>query len=132
VCEFAFPGPLRDELVAAVLSGAKTATSSTVLEYAVDHEPYPAVGDREVVIDSAGAPVAVIETTEVTFARCGGVDLAFALDEGEGFAGVAQWRRAHEGFWHSAAFRTAVADPGFTVTDDTELVLLRFRLVRVL
>lgn len=31
--EFAFPGPLRDRLVAAVLDGSKTATTGLVAEY---------------------------------------------------------------------------------------------------
>jgi uncharacterized protein YhfF len=39
--EFAFPGPLRDQLVAAILSGAKTSTSALVLGYERDNEPAP-------------------------------------------------------------------------------------------
>ena len=31
LAEFAFPGPLRDQLVAAILSGAKTTTTGLVL-----------------------------------------------------------------------------------------------------
>jgi hypothetical protein len=33
VMEFAFPGPLRDQLVAAVLGGTKTTTSGLVADY---------------------------------------------------------------------------------------------------
>jgi uncharacterized protein YhfF len=32
ICEFGFPGPLRDRLVDAVLSGVKTATSSLLAD----------------------------------------------------------------------------------------------------
>ncbi|WP_281268302.1 hypothetical protein [Arthrobacter livingstonensis] len=36
IAEFAFPGPLRDQLVAAILDGFKTSTTGTVLEYEVE------------------------------------------------------------------------------------------------
>ena len=38
VGEFAFPGPLRDQLVAAILSGAKTTTSGLLIGYERDRE----------------------------------------------------------------------------------------------
>ena len=41
VGEFAFPGPLRDQLVAAILSGAKTTTSGLLTGYERDGEPLP-------------------------------------------------------------------------------------------
>ena len=44
VLEFAFPGPIRDGLVARVLSGEKTATSSLLVEWEVEEEPLPIVG----------------------------------------------------------------------------------------
>lgn len=127
--EFAFPGPLRDQLVAAILSGAKTSTSSLVLGYERTDEPMPEVGERSAVIDSAGRRVAVIEVTEVRVVRLGDVDQPHALDEGEGYESVAQWRAGHETFWHSAEVRAELGDPGFTVDDDTEVLLERFRLV---
>lgn len=129
VAEFAFPGPLRDQLVAAILDGSKTSTTGTVHEYEVEEEDFPMVGGREVVVDSQGRPVAVIEITDVRHRRLADVDLQHAIDEGEGYTTVAQWREAHEGFWHSAQMRTALSDPAFTVDDSTMLVLQRFRLV---
>jgi uncharacterized protein YhfF len=33
VAEFAFPGPLRDQLVAAILAGEKTTTTGLVADY---------------------------------------------------------------------------------------------------
>ncbi|MGN9769189.1 ASCH domain-containing protein [Micromonospora sp. SD12] len=127
--EFAFPGPLRDQLVAAILSGAKTSTSSLVLGYERTDEPMPEVGQRSAVLDSAGRRVAVIEVTEVRVVRLGDVDLRHALDEGEGYESVAQWRAGHETFWHSAEVRAELGDPGFTVDDDTAVLLERFRLL---
>ncbi|MEU9510819.1 ASCH domain-containing protein [Micromonospora sp. NPDC048170] len=127
--EFAFPGPLRDRLVDAILSGAKTATSSLVLGYERANEPPPEVGQRSAVLDSAGRRVAVIEVTEVRVVRLADVDLRHALDEGEGDESVAQWRAGHETFWHSAEVRAELGDPDFTVDDDTLVLTERFRLV---
>ena len=127
--EFAFPGPLRDTLVAVVLDGTKTATTGLLQDYEIEGEPLPVVGDRAAVVDSAGRRVAVIELTEVRVSRLGDVDLDHARDEGEGHDSVAAWRADHEKFWHGADYRGWLGDPGFTVDDDTPVVLERFRLV---
>jgi uncharacterized protein YhfF len=129
VTEFAFPGPLRDQLVAAILSGAKTSTSGLVLEYERENEPLPKAGWHSAVVDSEGRRVAAIEITEVRVVRLADVDLQHALDEGEGFKSVAEWRAEHEGFWHSAEVREELGDPDFTVDDDTQVLAQRFRLV---
>ncbi len=129
VAEFAFPGPLRDQLVAAILAGDKTTTTGLAVEHLPGGEPVPRPGQRYAVIDSAGYRVAVIETIAVRELRLGDVDLAHALGEGEGYTSVAQWRTAHEGFWHSAQMREALGDPQFTVSDDTLVVAEEFRLV---
>jgi adenosylmethionine-8-amino-7-oxononanoate aminotransferase/uncharacterized protein YhfF len=129
VGEFAFPGPLRDQLVAAILDGTKTTTTGLVDDYERDGEPLPRPGDREVVIDSAGEPVTVIETVAVRLLRLADVNLEHALGEGEGYASVADWRAGHEAFWHSDQMREYVGDPAFTVGDDTEVVALEFRVV---
>ncbi|MGQ5263010.1 ASCH domain-containing protein [Micromonospora sp. ZYX-F-536] len=129
LAEFAFPGPLRDQLVAAILSGAKTATSGLLLGYERENEPLPTVGQRCAVVDSQNRRVAAIELTEVRVVRLADVDLQHALDEGEGDETVAQWRAGHESFWHSADVRAELGDPDFTVNDDTLVVTERFRLV---
>lgn len=110
---------LRRELVESVLRGDKTATSGL----RKDHEPHtdeplPQVGDVCVLLDYDDEPVAVVETTEVRVVRVADVDLAFPVDEGEGFETVADWRRAHENFW---------ADE--EIDDDTLIVAERFRVV---
>jgi uncharacterized protein YhfF len=128
VGEFAFPGPLRDQLIAAILDGTKTTTTGLVDDYERDGEPMPRQGDREVVIDSAGEPVALIEIVTVQVVRIGDVDLAHAVGEGEGYASVADWRTGHEAYWHSDAMREYVGDPAFTVDDDTSAVAVEFRL----
>ena len=45
--EFAFPGPLRDQLVAAILTGAKTTTSGLVADYEHEGSPLPEPGLRQ-------------------------------------------------------------------------------------
>ena len=127
--EFEFPGPLRDQLVAAILSGAKTSTSSLVLGYERDNEPLPKVGQLSAVVDSGDRRVAAIELTGVRVVRLADVDLQHVVDEGEGDESVAQWRAGHERLWHSAEVRAELGDPGFTVNDDTKVLAQRFRLV---
>jgi uncharacterized protein YhfF len=127
--EFGFPGPLRDQLVAAILSGAKTSTSALVLGYERENEPLPEAGERLAVVDSQGRRVAAIELTEVRVVRLADVDLRHAVDEGEGDESVAQWRAGHESFWHSPQVREELGDPTFTVDDDTLVLAQRFRLV---
>jgi PPOX class probable F420-dependent enzyme len=128
---FADPGPVRDALTAAVLSGEKVATSSLVVDYVIEGDELSKVGQRFVVYDSAQQPVAVIETTAVRLATIGTVEDDFARAEGEGFADAAAWRVAHERFWngHLAAYRSGLRDPAFTLSASTPIVCERFRLV---
>lgn len=127
--ELAFPGPLRDKLVAAVLSGAKTATTGLLREYEVEGEALPRAGARFAVLDSEERRVAVVEVTDVRVLPLGEVDLRHASDEGEGYESVAQWRAAHEKFWGSEQLREFLKDPEFVVDDDTLVVAERFRVV---
>ncbi|MEZ0065728.1 uncharacterized protein YhfF [Streptacidiphilus sp. MAP12-20] len=126
---FAFPGPLRDRLVAAILDGSKTSTTGLVADYAHEHEPLPEPGHRFAVVDSDDRPVGIIEVTDVRLTALADVDLAHAVAEGEGHTTLAAWRADHEAYWHGADVRAALDDPAFTVDDTTQLVLERFRLV---
>ncbi|TNC38831.1 putative protein N(5)-glutamine methyltransferase [Mumia zhuanghuii] len=146
--EFAFPGPLRDRLAGLVASGAKTTTSSLAVELfiggqsvgeqsmggdsagaAEEPEGMPAVGERWRVVDSTGATVCVVETTDLRIAPLGEVDLRHALDEGEGDETLAQWRMSHEDFWNGAEMRAYLGDDDFRVDDETLVVMERFRVV---
>ncbi|MFF4694133.1 ASCH domain-containing protein [Streptomyces chattanoogensis] len=127
--ELAFPGPLRDKLVAAVLSGAKTATTGLLAGYEAENEPLPKPGERSALLDSQERRVAVLEITDVQVLPLGEVGLRHAVDEGEGYRSVAQWRAAHERFWHGAELREFLGDPEFTVCDETSVVTERFRVV---
>ncbi|MFJ3712026.1 ASCH domain-containing protein [Streptomyces sp. NBC_01387] len=125
----AFPGPLRDQLVQAVLSGEKVSTSGLLAEFEAEKEELPPVGERSALIDSDGREVAVIEVTEVRVLRLGDVDLQHALDEGEGYTSVAEWRAGHERYWNGEEMREALGDEDFTVDDETMIVAERFRVV---
>ena len=133
--EFGFAGtPLREQLVAAVLRGDKTATAGLLVDYERDGEPLPKAGERYVVVDNEGRDVAVIEITDVNVCRIGDTDEQFARDEGEGFESVAAWREAHDRYWRSYAdeIRAYLGDPDWDVSDDTLYVAERFRLVELL
>jgi uncharacterized protein YhfF len=128
VVEFAFPGPLRDRLVAAVLDGSKTTTTSLLADY-LPGEERPSAGRRGAVVDSGGRQVAVIETTEVRVVPLAEVDLAHCVDEGEGFTSVAEWRADHTQFWTGPECVAERDDPNFSVDDATPVLLERFRVV---
>ncbi|MFC4908647.1 DUF664 domain-containing protein [Actinomadura gamaensis] len=128
--EFAFPGPLRDELVAAIMDGAKTSTTGLVAAYEAQDEPLPEPGRQGVLVDSAERSVAVLETVSVETVRLADVSWEHARDEGEGHRSLAEWRAAHEEFWHGEQMRALLGDPDFTVGDDTLVVAERFRVVR--
>jgi uncharacterized protein YhfF len=129
--EFAFPGPLRDQLVNAILEGRKVATTGLLLGYEIDGMALPTVGDRSVVVDSDDRPVAVIELTGVRTVPLVSVDLQHAIDEGEGCETLEGWRAAHERFWRSEEVLSELG-ADFRVDDQTLVVLERFRVVEVL
>lgn len=129
VCEFAFPGPLRDALVGAVLAGTKTATSSLLAEWEHEGEEPPRPGDRQRVIDSAGEVVGVIEAVATDVVRLADVDDATAVAEGEDYDTAAGWRAAHERFWRDEVLPAWVGDGAPAIDDDTRVVVQRFRLV---
>jgi uncharacterized protein YhfF len=80
------------QLAALVLSGAKTATSSSVREYEERRQRPPASGDYSIVLDGHGTPVCVIQTIEVNVIPFDQVDAAFAYDYGEGDRTLVWWR----------------------------------------
>jgi uncharacterized protein YhfF len=128
---FAFPGPLRDELTALALAGTKTTTAGLHVEMEVDGEALPAVGAREVLLDSSERPVAIIETIDCRVVRLADVDDRHAIDEGEGYADAREFRISHERFWNRYIddLRARLGDPTFAIGDDTLVVLQRFRVV---
>jgi uncharacterized protein YhfF len=115
---------LADELGQIVVAGTKRATASLVQAYAADGDPIPPVGDLSIILDGAGSPLCIIETTEVTIGPLNGVDAQFAWDEGEGDRSRAYWLEAHERF-----FRRECATYGFAFHMEIPVVFERFRVV---
>ncbi|MBV7292879.1 ASCH domain-containing protein [Corynebacterium sp. TAE3-ERU16] len=76
---------MRDALVAAILGGEKTATSTQLREHEAEGtDPRAPAATREVVVDSDNRPVCVIETTDVVIRPFGDADDEFAPDRGRG------------------------------------------------
>ena len=105
---------LADELAELVLAGKKRATC-----WAANEGPKTHVGQRWVVRDGSGVPVAVIETIELAQRCFDEVDAAFAFEEGEGDRTLASWGRAHRNYFGRQG----------TFAPDMLLYCERFRLV---
>jgi uncharacterized protein YhfF len=78
-----------------VLRGIKTATCSLMWMYEAEQEPLPQIGDLSIILDGTGAPLCIIETTELQVKAYQDVDARFAHDEGEGDRSLACWRDVH-------------------------------------
>ena len=122
---------LQRELTDLVLAGTKTATAGLLVELELDGDEMPVPGMREAIRDADGNVPCVIETTECRVVRMAEVDDQFARDEGEGFAGAADWRVAHERFWNDdlAEIRDRLGDPAWSLIDDTQVICQRFRVI---
>ncbi|XAS77213.1 ASCH domain-containing protein [Dermatophilaceae bacterium Sec6.4] len=121
---------LGDRLLAAVLRGEKTATSSLAVEY-LSGEPLPRVGERLTLVDHDGRPHGVVETTRVRIIPLHLVGEDVARDEGEGFASAQHWRDAHLAFWKEVTdlVRLDAGDPAWQLRDAEPVVVQWFRLV---
>jgi uncharacterized protein YhfF len=127
LAEFASPGPLREQLIEAILTGRKTSTTSLAHDYEKSGEALPHRGQRFAVVNSNGRRVAIIEVTGVAVVPLGEVELAHALREGH--TSLAHWRAGHEAFWRRAAMTEERNDSLAAVDDTTPVVLERFTLV---
>ena len=122
--EFAFPGPLRDVLVQAILDGTKTATASLLIEYPEDYQFDEEVGSLEAVLDSHDNVVCIIRTTDMQVCRLADVGDEHAIAEGEGYADASEWRIGHERYWRSSEFVEYIGE--LDINDDTQVVCQRF------
>lgn len=118
-------GPeMADRLGALVVDGVKTATSGALWEYEHTGEALPAVGDLSIVLDGRGAPLCLIEITEVHVLAFDQVPADIAHDEGEGDRSLASWREAHWAF-----FSRSLPRIGREPSMDMPLVCERFRVL---
>ncbi len=115
---------LADELGALVVSGIKTGTCSALWEWEAEGNPIPEIGLITIVLNGAGEPICIIETTEVTQRRFNEVNEDFAHSEGEGDLSLRYWREAHTMF-----FSRILPKFGKEFSEDMPLVCERFQVI---
>ena len=112
------------ELAELVIAGKKRATASLV-EFNEKHlELAPAADGYNVVTDFEGAPLCVIQTTEIRHIPFMEVDAQFAFDEGEGDQSLEYWRGVH---W--AYFTKEAKDFGLEFNERSLVCCERFKLL---
>jgi len=112
------------ELAELVISGKKFATASLVAVNEIIPDEAPIADGYSVVTDLAGAPMCVIQTTEIRHLPFNDVDPQFASDEGEDDQTLEYWRDVH---WKYFSQEAAQLEIDF---DETSLVCCeRFKLL---
>jgi uncharacterized protein YhfF/GNAT superfamily N-acetyltransferase len=131
---FASPGSLRDELSSLALGGGKVVTTDLLVNYQIAGEPVEQPGDTSILLDSGERPLALIEDVRSKVIRLADMTDEDAIDEGEGYADAAAFRVSHEDHWNGYIdeVRDGLGDPAFTITDDTQIVVERFRIAAIL
>jgi uncharacterized protein YhfF len=112
-----------DEGAALILDGTKTLTSSPFWDYPDGVIPF--VGALGVLLDGAGMPRGIVETTCVEVMPFRAVTQNMARAYGEGERTVEWWRRVMGEFYRASAARHGAA-----FTEDTPLIWEWFALVR--
>lgn len=114
-----------EALLALVLAGVKTATSSALDEYEREREPIPRAGDLGIVLDGSGHPSVLLRTTAVAIVPFAQVPASHAFDEGEGDRSLASWREIHRDFWGGDLRNGGRFDDGMLVVCERFEVLHR-------
>ena len=112
-----------DALLDLVLAGIKTGTASSLWDYEATGDPLPRVGDYSVILDGAGAPRAVLETTSLDTVPFDEVTAEHAHSEGEGDRTLDDWRVTHERYWRQHSENPRGFEP------DMPVLCERFRVV---
>ncbi len=125
---------MRDRLTALAFGGGKVVTSDLLANYEIEGELVEQPGDISILLDSDERPVAMIEDVQSIVIRLAHMSDEDAIDEGEGYADAAAFRVSHEDHWNLfiEEVREGLGDPTFTITDDTPVVVERFRIAAVL
>ena len=105
-------------------SGRKRATAGDLWSYEAEMEPFPRVGDLNVITDWAGNAACVIRTTSIEVVPFDAVTEEFAATEGEGDGSLRYWKEAHQ-----AVFSRRLAQLGKTFEPDMPVVCERFEVV---
>ena len=106
-----------------ILSGKRTAFSSSYYAFEIDREPLPKKGNFYVVTDWQDTPYAIIETTEVTTLPFNTIPWSLAQKEDEADS-IEQWREIKTEFF------TDDADiMGYTFSKNMPVVFEEFKVV---
>ena len=113
---------MRDKLTALAIGGGKVVTSDLLANYEIEGEPVEQPGDIS------------IEDVRSIVIRLADMTDEDAIDEGEGYADAAAFRVSHEDHWNAFIdeVRDGLGDPTYTITDDTPIVVERFRIAAVI
>ena len=112
---------LADELLALVTSGRKRATATLAVEFALDGQLLPRIGDHWIACDGKGTPLLILRSTAVRVGTIGSADAAFARAEAEDDGSLEAWLDSHRGYWQRVA-----AAGGFEFTEESEIVFEYF------
>jgi uncharacterized protein YhfF len=115
---------LADELGALVKQGIKTATAELVWTVEFEGNAIPVVGEYNIILDGAGDPLCIIQTTAVAIRSYENVPPEFAYDEGEGDRSLEYWRQAHWSY-----FSRRCADIGRKPSMTMPVICENFRVV---
>lgn len=110
-----------DRLLELVLAGTKTAVSEPLQDLTSRGDPLPERGDLSILLDSTGAPRALLRTTAVRVVPFHSVDESHARAEADGDGTVAWWARTNR-----ARFLGPQTDDDSVVPDDVPVVCERF------
>ena len=95
--EFGDNPELSTRLISLIIQGKKTATCGALRDYHAEGITAPVPGQRELILDHLGNPVAGLAYTEVTIRRFRDVPEDFALAESEG--GFHDWTEGHRAYF---------------------------------
>lgn len=114
---------LANELLALILEGKKTATSSSLWAYEVEGEELPKVGGLSVVTDWDGNPHCVIETVAATLLPFSEMTFEICKREGEDET-LESWRDGHIRF-----FTDEGEEVGYTFSEEMPILFEDFEVI---
>ena len=117
-------GVFADQLADLVLRGEKTATASAYELYKIENEPLPQAGTFDVILDSQGRAVCIVEITKVSVLPFNQVSADHAFKEGEGDKSLAYWQQVHQ-----ELFTKWLAEVGLEFSQESGVVLEEFHKV---
>jgi len=109
------------QLLALILSGAKSGTFSLTAEFEARREEPPAAGDVCVLTQADGTPAAIVRITGVERMRFGNIGPAHLEVESPRLRDLETWRNVHRASW-----APLLEQLRRELTDDTEILCQTF------